>query len=227
MKMKKAMTDQSMLWGSPVSFWDLWGLRLMFAGGLLGILALAASLASSFVLYRVADRVQVESDQRIAEAQADAAKANEHAKALEKAVAEANSRGEEAKANAERANLEQERIRQQLAWRRLTREQHDSIAAAVRRFSLNAPLNVEVPLGDVEAAVFAADLVRTFRDGGLPVDDPVANNWMTPPFGIIVRHPGAHPHGLAVAIASAGIQTVAEVNSSALTLVVGSKPMAF
>ena len=97
MKTKKAMTDQSMLWGSPVSFWDLWGLRLMFAGGVLGVAALGVSLASSFVLYKVADKTQSEADRRIAEANAEAAKANEHAGMLEKAVAEANSRGEEAK----------------------------------------------------------------------------------------------------------------------------------
>ena len=68
------MTDQSMLWGSPASVWDLWGLRLMFVGAVLGAAALAVSLASSFVLYKVADKVQAESDAHIAEATAEAAK---------------------------------------------------------------------------------------------------------------------------------------------------------
>ncbi len=93
---KKAMTDQSMLWGFPVPVLDLWGLRFMFFGAALGAAALLVSLASSFVLYKVADKVQAEADQRIAETNAEAAKANEHAKSLEKAVAEANARQKEA-----------------------------------------------------------------------------------------------------------------------------------
>ena len=42
-----------MLWGHLIAFWDVWGFRLMVAGGVLGFFALVSSLLSSFVLYRV------------------------------------------------------------------------------------------------------------------------------------------------------------------------------
>jgi hypothetical protein len=80
------MADQSMLWGKAVSFWDLCGLRLMFVGAAFGGVAVMVSLASSYILYRVADKTQSESDRKVAEANAsgeeaklEAAKANERA----------------------------------------------------------------------------------------------------------------------------------------------------
>lgn len=55
------MNDHStLLWGHAISFWDTWGVRAMIGGAALGAMALAASLFSSFVLYRVADRTQTE-----------------------------------------------------------------------------------------------------------------------------------------------------------------------
>jgi hypothetical protein len=123
MNVKKAMTDQSMLWGYNVSFWDVWGLRLMFIGAALGAVALGLSLASSFVLYKVADKVQSESDQKIAEANAraegarsEAAKANERTASFEKA--------------AELARLETERLKKEFSWRDITPSQDAIIGIA-------------------------------------------------------------------------------------------------
>lgn len=67
----------------------------MFVGAALGFVALVASLASSFVLYKVADKTQTESDQKIAEA---------------------NARGEEAKAAAAEANARQKEAELKLAF---------------------------------------------------------------------------------------------------------------
>ena len=55
--MNKA-SDQSMLWGNSLEFWDGLGRLTMFVGAGLGILALIASLVSAYVLYRVADIAQ-------------------------------------------------------------------------------------------------------------------------------------------------------------------------
>lgn len=49
-----------MLWGYPLEILDSWGLRLMFGGALIGALALLVSLASAYLLYRVADKAQSE-----------------------------------------------------------------------------------------------------------------------------------------------------------------------
>jgi len=54
------MSDQSILWGHAIHFWDVWGVRMMLVGAVLAFLALAASLFSSFVLYRVAGNAQTE-----------------------------------------------------------------------------------------------------------------------------------------------------------------------
>jgi hypothetical protein len=55
MNAKNAARDQSMLWGYAVEAWDRFGVWSMIAGGSLGIIALFLSLASAYVLYRVAD----------------------------------------------------------------------------------------------------------------------------------------------------------------------------
>lgn len=71
-----AMTDQSPFWWSiPVEVWDTWGLRLMIVGAVLGLLALVASLASSFILYKTGNVFQARVVTETAEANARAAEA--------------------------------------------------------------------------------------------------------------------------------------------------------
>ena len=70
-----------MLWGSPIEFWDLWGVRLLLWGALFGVGGLLVSAFSAYVLYRVADVAQMDlaaearaSSERIAELNNDAAR---------------------------------------------------------------------------------------------------------------------------------------------------------
>lgn len=142
---KKAMTDQSMLWGSPVPFWDLWGLRLMFAGGVLGILALAVSLVSSFVLYRVADKVQAEADQHIAEAKVAAAKAQE---------------------NTERLKAENLSLQAIIAPRSLSIEQQTKLANALKPFA-GAKVVIASPPMDGEALGLAQQILASLEAAGI------------------------------------------------------------
>ena len=58
MKVRKAMSDQSSLWGASLEFWDKRGVLLMIVGGALGFLALGATVASSFILWKVAGLAQ-------------------------------------------------------------------------------------------------------------------------------------------------------------------------
>jgi hypothetical protein len=151
---KKAMTDQSMLWGWPVSLMDLWGVRLMFVGGALGLLALAASLTSSFVLYKVADRVQSEADQKIASANAEAAKANERAISLENDAAQ--------------AKLEQEKLKQLLAWRTLSEIEIKSLTDVLKKIPESVPrwVSLQYVLNDSESLYLTLQISRIFEENG-------------------------------------------------------------
>jgi hypothetical protein len=58
MKVKKTMSDQSGLWGATLEYWDKRGVWLMILGGGLGFAALGATVASSFILWKVAGVAQ-------------------------------------------------------------------------------------------------------------------------------------------------------------------------
>jgi hypothetical protein len=58
MKVRKPMSDQSTLWGATLEFWDRRGVILMVVGGALGFIALGATVASSFILWKVAGLAQ-------------------------------------------------------------------------------------------------------------------------------------------------------------------------
>jgi hypothetical protein len=53
-------SDHSLLWGYSVEFWDRFGIWALGIGALLGVAALALTAVSAYVLYRVADKAQIE-----------------------------------------------------------------------------------------------------------------------------------------------------------------------
>ncbi len=159
----------------------------MFVGAVLGAAALAVSLASSFVLYKVADKVQAESDAHIAEATAEAAKANEHARTLEKAVAEANARGEEAKAEAAKAQLALEKLKTP---RTLGPARQQAIVGAVKPFAGQRyePL---ISQGADDGLAFWESLYVTLEKAGWKYVPVAAPSVGRPPAGIpIAAIPG-------------------------------------
>ena len=81
------MSDQSTLWGSALEYWDSWGLWLMIAGGALGFFALAASLSSSFILWKVAGRAQTELQSKTSSLDAESAKSRLETEKLKAVVA--------------------------------------------------------------------------------------------------------------------------------------------
>src|SRR5260370_31896333 len=94
---QKPMSDQSILWGMPLHFWDVWGVRLLIGSAIAGALTVLVTFASAYILYRVADEAQANlkrtSDAHALELrnqQGETAKANERA-------AQAEARAEEAK----------------------------------------------------------------------------------------------------------------------------------
>lgn len=157
-------------------------------------------------------------------AQADIAKANAQ-------IAAANERAAGLERDTAQARAEQERLRAQLAWRRLTPNQSNQIASAARGVQLATPLNVVAPTGDVEAATYAMDIIAALKAGGIAVrgDIPSSAIYMPlPPFGLVVRQASTEQVASPIAhvLASAGLQLTVETGAPEpeLTLIVGTKP---
>jgi hypothetical protein len=66
----------------------------------------------------------------------------ERAAGLEKEAAASKERTASLERETAQARAEQERLKGQLAWRRLTREQYNAIVSAAKRVNLDAPLDV-------------------------------------------------------------------------------------
>jgi TolA-binding protein len=197
-------------WASEVRVWA------MFLAAIAAIVSLAASFAQIGLQEEVSAakdeefrRLQVESQQRIATAQAEAASAQERAAELSR--------------EAERTRLEHEQLRTRLAWRRIDPEQRRQIADALRAANLKPAIFVTT--SDPEAAQFRADLVETLREAGDP--NP---NWRMPAggstfAGLSVQGPKEEER---LVVASVFEQTGFSIQNAGqadrLTIVIGTKP---
>jgi hypothetical protein len=228
-----------LLWGYALEFWDRVGIVSLIVGAIVGVIALLLTAASAYILYRVADAAQLElaaetkrSSEGLAAIGLETAKAKAALGVAQADIAKANAQIALANEGADQARAEQERLKAQLAWRRVTKELYDRIVVAVRTVKLDGPLDVAFPLGDVEAATLAADLIKALKAGGIAIkgDGASAAAFMpVPPTGIIVGQPGTEmvAQPFAQALASAGIPIAVEVGTPELKLVVGSKPSPF
>jgi hypothetical protein len=57
---EKPMSDQSVLWGMSLHFWDVWGVRALIGSAILGGVTVLLTFAAAYILYRVADEAQTE-----------------------------------------------------------------------------------------------------------------------------------------------------------------------
>lgn len=142
----KTTTGESMLWGSPIEFWDLWGVRLLFIGAVVGVGGLVLSALSAYVLYRVADVAQKDlaaetsrAATELAQAQADIEKSKAESAHANERIAELSTQAEqlrkntaEANAQAARAQLELEKFKRP---RSISEEQRNRIAEKMTEFS--------------------------------------------------------------------------------------------
>jgi hypothetical protein len=143
-------------------------------------------------------------------------------------VAEANARAAEANASAAKARLETERLRAQVAWRRLSPEQGDRLSAALA--SKVSQLHLEFLQGDPEATQFADDFlsalcmvpsIKIYRLGVVTPDFPR---------GVVIKgENGAERTALESALKEAGISFEVEnvKHGWPVRLLVGSKPPPF
>jgi hypothetical protein len=129
-----------MLWGHAIHFWDVWGVRAMIAGAILGFFALAVSLFSSFVLYRVAGAAQSELETK-------AGTLNLALKAQERLTAD--------------AQLETARLKAEMAWRVLPPE----LSTRLEESLSEAPgsVNIQFVAADPESQAFAIQLAKIFE----------------------------------------------------------------
>ena len=118
-------SDDSLLWGRAIEFWDRLGITALIWGAVLGVAALLLTAASAYILYRVADVAQKNLE---AESKASTEKIVElttRAEDLRKGTAETNARALEAQVALEKYK----------APRSISQEQRDRITEQMKKFA--------------------------------------------------------------------------------------------
>lgn len=189
---------------------DWWNAALLIA---LGATVLAA-VAVAFTTYAV---INTQKREAIASAQ----EFERYKIGVEERVADA-------KKNAENAHLETERLRSQVAWRRISQEQHDILVHALSGHSFS--MYFEYSQADPEATQFAEDIFRTLKDApSINVYPPHPLVIPPAPTGVTVSgSPDPDRAVLESALTSANIQfRVGDNVTGEPRLSVGSKPTPF
>jgi hypothetical protein len=84
-------------------------------------------------------------------------------------ISHANKKIAEAQRDAAQARFAQEQLKEKLAWRRMTRQQHDDLVAALRANPITIPIYVETVNTDPEAVQYWEDVLQTLKDAGMNV----------------------------------------------------------
>jgi hypothetical protein len=199
-------SETVLYWASEVRIWA------MVLAATAAIVSLAASyiqisLQAEVSAARDEDyrRLQVESQQRIATAQAEAARAQEGAAVLSR--------------EAEQARLEHEQLRALLAWRRIDPEQRRQIADALRTANLRPAIFVTT--ADPEAAQFRADLVATLREAAtlIPIGEWQREAALSPDFQFrVLMNKNAN------VFEQTGFSMQNAGQADRLTIIIGTKP---
>jgi hypothetical protein len=144
-----------------------------------------------------------------------------------KEIAATNERAARLEREAATAKLEQERLKQQVAWRRLTKPEHDKIVDALRGPPLNITLAYKT--GDPEARDYATDIYHALVNAGMTVQWSPEIDTGGPLFGVIVwPMANGEEARLKAAFAAAGIPTGPSNDiHPELKVTVGSKPRPF
>jgi multidrug efflux pump subunit AcrA (membrane-fusion protein) len=213
------------------------GIGGAFVSAIVGYQLTEAALGEANERIAVANARGEEAKAQVETAQADIAKANveisearRQAAVLERETAAAKERTAALEQEATEARKEQEKLKAQLAWRRISQAQHDQIVEALRGRLFR--VHVTYPSTDPEAMVFADDIARTLQDAGLQVEGS-AYLGTVPVFGLGIsklpndQEPGPDWVALADAFKKSGWTFgLAEV-ADRLTITVGSKKPPF
>lgn len=127
------------MFGLPVESWGPIADKLLLAGLLLGVAALVTTTISAKMSSALAEHLQSENtkaiaqaDAKVEEARAAAAKANEASAKAHEVAAKANERAAELANEAAQARLEQEKLKAQMAWRRVYKDQGEALVSSLR-----------------------------------------------------------------------------------------------
>ena len=213
------------MWGFSLQFWQsVWWVATILTA-IFGSLGIVAALISAWVGWGISDVVQQDADTRIAEAGVVAATAN--AEAAKANVARAQERTALLEKESAEAKLEHERLKQKLAWRRLTAEQHAILVNALK--GKLTSVWVSFVKNDDESLTFREDFAQTMRDAG--VEPKYFGGWTRAVGLSLTDLPGPEFDAVAVALTAAGLDfhTTNEgvMGSKELELIVGSKPPPF
>jgi hypothetical protein len=189
---------------------DWWNMVML---GTLVVAALAA-VAVAFVTYAVIDTQKRE--------------AVANAQEFERYKLSVESKVSDAKKDADNAHLETERLRAQVAWRRISPDQHARLidALSMHRFSMY----FEYSQSDPEATQFAEDIFKSLKDTpGITVYPPHPLVMPPAPPGVTVSGTdGPDKIALQSALTKAGIEFTIGANMAGEPRIsVGSKPTPF
>jgi len=84
-------------------------------------------------------------------------------------IARANKKIVEAQRDAAQARFGQEQLRERLAWRRMTPQQHDDLVTALKAKAITVLIYVETVNTDPEAVQYWGEILQTLKDAGLNV----------------------------------------------------------
>ena len=161
-------------------------------------------------------------DERISQNEAETFRAVADAASANKGAARANERTALLENEAEQARLETERLRQQMAWRRLNEGQIRKIASGVAGLAI--PLQLTGIANDPESMLFASDIRRALLTAGIktPINSAVIAGAVV--VGIIIRGPKDDALRVGQAFAAAGLDVQVKEQDGDLEILVGSKP---
>ena len=151
-----------------IQWWSWWsnafGISVVILGGIVALLALLG-WGFSWKANKLKDesllKFQTESAVLISEADAKAAEANKIAEVATKNAATANERAAGLEKEAALAKLETEKLKSQVAWRRVTKEQQLKISRALNGHLFS--MYFEYSQSDPEATQFAEDIFLSLK----------------------------------------------------------------
>ena len=186
---------------------------------ILGAVLVAGGTITAIWTSGIRDRF---ADERISQNEAETFRAVADAASANEEAARANERAALLENEAEQARLETERLRQQMAWRRLSEGQIRTIADGIAELTM--PLELSAIGNDQESVLFASDIRRALLAAG--IETPVNSAFIAGAVvvGIIISGPKDESLRVARAFAAAGLNVEVKEQEGDLKILVGSKP---
>ncbi len=221
------------IWSSPfwfghsTEFWSSVSSKLLVVAVITGIFAAIASGLSSWIGGEVTSKVQEIAGSRLTNAELELKKAGEETAALVAKAEVARSQIAVANAEAAQARLETEHLRQQMAWRRISPQQHAIIVDALRGHKITVWTSWVGK--DPEATVFRNDIDQTLKDAA--VETKYFSGWEMAIGLKLTETPAGEDRDLLIAaFRKAGIEFIPVPRSRGgeeLEIIVGTKPPPF